>query len=310
MTKLLSPLLLLLSLMTLAVPQETPKSASTSTTAFQSMVDTERAFAKMSEEQGTRPAFMAFIADDGVLFRPTAVQGKQWMQDHPVPASDKRPLLSWYPAIAGISKMGDLGYTTGPWERKADIHDSAPVAWGTFLTIWKRQADHSWKFAIDLGISHPKPGQTAAAWQLPGNYHEAKRVSTKDAKADLNKLLERDRQFSAASATRGARAAFAEYAAREVRLYREGKFPFVGREAAVAALPPAAAVWLWEPAAGDVSQSNDLGYTYGSYKLMDKGVSSNVIESGNYFRIWKFDNRGWQVLFDVTNPIPPEAKKN
>ena len=74
--------------------------------ALQSMVDTELAFARMAKEQATRPAFMAFIAEDGILFRPRAVKGKQWMIDHPVPPSDKKPLLSWYPAIAGIAAAG------------------------------------------------------------------------------------------------------------------------------------------------------------------------------------------------------------
>ena len=40
---------------------------------LKSMVETERAFARMSEEKGTRESFAAFIADDGILFRPTAV---------------------------------------------------------------------------------------------------------------------------------------------------------------------------------------------------------------------------------------------
>ena len=125
--------------------------------ALQSMVETEFAFAKMSLDKGTRPAFMAFISDDGILFRPRAVKGKQWMIDHPVPPSDKRPLLSWYPIVGEMSIMGDLGWTTGPWEFKSDIKDAQPVAWGNFLTVWKRQADGSWKFAIDLGISNTKP---------------------------------------------------------------------------------------------------------------------------------------------------------
>ncbi|MGI8838356.1 MAG: YybH family protein, partial [Pyrinomonadaceae bacterium] len=112
--------------------------------ALQSMVDTELAFARMSLEQGTRPAFMAFIAEDGILFRPRAVKGKQWMIDHPLPPSDKRALLSWYPSLAGIAESGDMGYTTGPWEFKDDIKDAKPSAFGNFLTIWKKQADGSW----------------------------------------------------------------------------------------------------------------------------------------------------------------------
>jgi hypothetical protein len=226
-----------------------------------------------------------------------------------VPASDKRPSLTWYPAVAEIARMTDMGYTTGPWEYKADIHDTTPVAWGTFLTIWKRQPDQSWKFAIDLGISHPKPDKTATAWQLPNDYHQLRMVSTADVKLNTIKLLARDREFSAASATRGARAAFGEYAAPEVRVYRDGRFPFVGREAAAAALPGPAAVWTWEPTAADVSHSNDLGYTYGTYKVLDKGPALKV-EVGDYFRIWKSDDNGWQVLFDVTNVVPQEPNKN
>jgi ketosteroid isomerase-like protein len=310
MNKLLS-LLLLLILVTLAFSQDAQKpAAAPSPTALQSMVDTERAFAKMSEEQDIRPAFMAFIADDGILFRPAAVQGKQWMKEHPVPVSDKRPLLTWYPAVAGMARMTDLGYTTGPWEYKADIHDATPVAWGTFLTVWKRQPDRSWKFAIDLGISHQKPDQTATPWQLPNDYHESRMVNTGAVKPDTVRLLTRDREFSAASATRGARAAFADYAAPDVRVYRDGRFPFVGREAATAALPATATIWTWEPAVADVSHSNDLGYTYGIYKILDNGTAPKIIEAGNYFRIWKLDDSGWQVLFDVTNVVPQEPHKH
>ncbi len=277
--------------------------------ALQAMVDTERAFAKMSEDQGTRPAFMAFIADDGILFRPTAVKGKQWMSEHPLPPSDKRPLLGWYPVVAGIARAGDMGYTTGPWEYKSGIDDAKPVAWGHFLTVWKKQADGQWKFAVDLGISNPQPAQAARLWELPRNYKSPKRMRgfwTFSTTA----LLARDRKFSQASAKRGARAAFADYATAQVRVYRDEKLPFVGHEVAATALPASSSVWTWEPAAGDVSVSDDLGYTYGTYKITGSGPTPKPLETGNYLRIWKKDGGAWKVLFDLTNPIPPEANKN
>ena len=62
--------------------------------ALQEMVTTEQSFSKMAEEKTAREAFLAFIADDGLLFRPGAVNGRQWMQEHPVPPSDKNPLLA------------------------------------------------------------------------------------------------------------------------------------------------------------------------------------------------------------------------
>jgi ketosteroid isomerase-like protein len=295
-------LTLLLAFAAPAFSQQAPKQS-----ALEKMVATERAFAKLSEEQGTHEAFMAYIADDGILFRPTAVRGKQWMTEHPAPPSDKRPLLSWYPTVAGIALAGDMGYTTGPWEYKSDIHDAKPVAWGHFLTVWKKQADGSWKFAIDLGISHPQPAQAAAPWELPKNYKAPGRMKgiwsfSNDA------LLARDREFAKDSAARGARAAFVSFAAADVRLYREEKFPLIGQVLAPAVLPASPTVWSWEPAFADVSVSDDLGYTYGTYKIEETGPTPKLIETGNYFRIWKKAGGAWKVIFDLNNPIPPEKK--
>ena len=269
-------------------------------TALEKMVATERAFAKLSEDKGTREAFMAYIADDGILFRPTAVKGKQWMKDHPVPPSEKRPLLSWYPAVAGIADGGDMGYTTGPWEFKSDIHDAAPVAWGNFLTVWKRQKDGSWKFAIDLGISNPKPDQAAAPWQLPSDYRPFESVGGFGPRPETHRqeLLARDREFSKASATLGAGKAFVAFADSKVRMFRDGKAP-MGKADAESELLMNPVLWTWEPAFADVSGSGDLGYTYGTYKIETNG---KTVETGNYLRIWQ----GWKVIYDVTNPLPPE----
>src|SRR5215211_2686440 len=127
-------------------------------TPLQDMVRTEQAFSRMAAETNTRDAFMAFIADDGLLFRPGAVNGKKWMQEHPVPPSGKHPLLAWQPAFAGMSAAGDLGFTTGPWEAKPDVKDEKPSGYGHFVTVWKKQSDGTWKLVVDLGISHPQSG--------------------------------------------------------------------------------------------------------------------------------------------------------
>lgn len=319
-------LTLLLGFVMLAVAQKSQQAspAPGGKSALQSMVDTELAFARMAKEQGIRPAFMAFIADDGILFRPTAVKGKQWMIEHPLPPTDKRPVLSWYPTFAHITFQGNLGYTTGPWEYKADIHDAAPVAWGNFLTVWRRQPDGSWKFAIDLGISNPKPEQAATPWQLPDKYHEGygnvggvgpapdPRKDAEVSKKEAAALLAREREFSAASVSRGTQQAFAEYAALEVRMFRNGQQPILGKANAVAAILEGSIVWTWEPAFADVSRSHDLGYTYGTYKITSRDPTSNAekVETGNYYRIWekRSDNItqpvAWRVVADLLDPLP------
>src|SRR5260221_5795948 len=83
-----------------------------------SLVEAERAFAEASLSKGTRAAFLEFLAEDSILFRPGPVPGKQWIEEHPAPTT----LLTWAPTFVDVAQSGNLGYTTGPWE----IHPSRP----------------------------------------------------------------------------------------------------------------------------------------------------------------------------------------
>jgi ketosteroid isomerase-like protein len=277
--------------------------------ALESLVNTERAFARTSEEKGTREAFMAFIADDGILFRPTAVRGKQWMTEHPLPQSEKRDLLSWQPTFADVSRAGDLGYTTGPWQYKNDIHDAKPIAFGNFLTVWKKQADGPWKFAIDLGTSNPQPDQPAVQWRPAQNHRRISPGRLINVASEASTLLARDREFSRASETRGAQKTFLLYASSEVRVFRNGKHPFLGKKTASTVIPPPVGSWTWVPAFAEVSMSGDLGYTYGTYRMVSLDSSPKATETGNYFRIWKKLGNTWKVVADVADPVP-ETRKN
>lgn len=267
----------------------------------QSMVETERAFARMSEEKGTRPSFMAFIAEDGILFRPKAVKGKQWMIDHPLPASDKRDLLSWGPSFAEVA--GDMGYTFGPWQYKSDIRDARPVAWGHFVTIWQKQADGSWKFAVDLGISHPEFTQTDFVLEQPRTQQLPTKVRVANSDTERAALFSAERKFSEDSAKSGAQKAFQFYAALNVHVFREGKLPFRGKALAADAFPLAPGLWTWQPEAWHVSRAGDLGYSYGTYWLKSNDSSAKP-EIGNYFRIWKKQDGIWKVVVDLANPVP------
>lgn len=267
-------------------------------TPLQEMVQTEHAFARMAAEKNTRDAFMAFIADDGLLFRPGAVNGKKWMLEHPVPPTDKKSLLAWQPSFAGMSVSGDMGFTTGPWEFKADVKDEKPSAYGHFVTVWKKQADGTWKFVVDLGISHPQSGGPQTLWQPP----EANKKATfkaVDHDTALAALLERDRNFASAQRKQALAAVFPVYAARDVRLYRKDNLPYVGVQAATEALATPKGRIKWQPIAGDVSSAGDLGYTHGTYEVTDD--TKNVIEKGSYVRIWKRRNGMWRIVMDVTN---------
>ena len=284
-----------------AVPAVAQKKAQVND--LKAIVETERAFARTSEEKGTREAFNAFIADDGILFRPTPVFGKKWMQEHPLPPSPTRSVLSWLPILAEVSRAGDLGYTTGPWQFQKDIKDAKPTAFGNFMTVWKKQAEGSWKFVLDLGISNPMPRGTPSVFEPDYSQTLKGKIERVDHEAARSSLLAFDREFSNASAEQGAREAFLVYAAKDVRLFRNDHFPFVGKMAAADALAPLTAEWTWKPSFADVSISGDLGYSYGIYELRDKNGA--VSERGNYARVWKKVNGTWKLAVDVADPLPP-----
>jgi ketosteroid isomerase-like protein len=293
----LSVLLVSLALVVVAFAQTTGM-----TSDPRSLVEAERAFAKTSEVKGTREAFLENLADDSVLFHPGPVDGKKWWNDQPV-----RPgVLSWQPIYASVSRAGDLGYTTGPWEFREKSLEDKPVAFGYFVSIWKRQADGAWKVILDLGTRNPAPQTPAPVLLFPRDYpNNAKANQKVDVEAERSALIKTETEFAKLLITKNTVDSFLSYLADGVRLYRTNNFPLVGKEAASVALAAKPGVLTWQPAKADVSTSGDLGYTYGTYEF--KAIGDNKpAESGNYMRIWKKQANGkWRIVLDLLNPIPP-----
>ena len=72
-------------------------------------------------------------------------------------------LLAWLPYFAGIARLGDLGFTTGP----AKVNGKRPVH---YFTVWQRQADGGWKWIYDGGAdsdTSKSAGQTVPVVRLP-----------------------------------------------------------------------------------------------------------------------------------------------
>jgi ketosteroid isomerase-like protein len=267
-----------------------------------SLVEAERAFAAASVAKGTRDAFLENLADDSVLFHPGPVDGKKWWREQPV-----RPgVLTWQPIFASVSRAGDLGYTTGPWEFREKSLDDKPVASGYFVSIWKRQAGGVWKVVLDLGTRNPQPQTPAPVLQVPRDYPVNTKSKPKvDVEAARSTLIKTEDDFSKLLAGKNTVDSFLSYLADDVRLYRTNAFPVIGKEASGVALAAKPGQLTWQNVKTDVSTSGDLGYTYGAYEFKASG-DSKTTESGNYMRIWKKQANGkWRVVLDLLNPIPP-----
>jgi ketosteroid isomerase-like protein len=266
------------------------------------LVQHEREFAKMAAAKGMRTAFLSFIADDAILFRPTPTNGKKWWTAR----ADAPGLLSWEPVYADVSRAGDLGYTLGPWEFRPKGAEDKPVAYGYYMSIWRKQADGTWKFVIDQGTPTPAPSEPPLALSFPESSGKKSARGKLDASVEevQKELLKQERAFSQSS-LKDTHAAYLAYAADDIRFMRPGHFPATGREAMRAALVAAPGTLSWEPTFAAAARSGEFGYTYGDYefKSAPQGDKPSAVEKGNYVRIWKKKDDGkWRVVVDVLAP--------
>jgi len=115
------------------------------------LLQTDRDFSAMSEKEGMIKAFIAFIADDGVILRDNSYpsKGKNTLMEYYKGKIDTSFILTWEPLFEKIAAGGDLGYTYGTYTSK--VRSTGNVAKGSYVSIWQKQPDGTWKFLLDSG---------------------------------------------------------------------------------------------------------------------------------------------------------------
>ena len=267
------------------------------TEAARAMVESERKFYQTGQEKGTRAAFLAFLADDGIVFRPGPLNGKEVWGKRPENGFD----LIWEPTFAAIARSADFGYTTGPAKWRANKKEDKFVGYGQFISIWKKQKDGSWKVALDCGIENPEPAGKPESLRLVVP-EEGQEVKILESGRKVLPLPQVHQKFVEAAKTNSAEAALT-VAAEEVRVYREGNFPAVGKSAATELLTAKSGKMSLQQLGGDMSRSTDLAHSYGKYSLSRDGNT----ETGHFFQIWQTDTVGeWKLVVDWQQALPPE----
>lgn len=264
-----------------------PLRAETAAEALKAMVNAERKFFQTGQEKGTRAAFLEYLADDGIVFRPGPVNGKEAWSKRAENGLD----LVWEPTFAAIARSADFGYDTGPSKWRAKKSDPKFTGHGHFISIWKKRPDGSWKVALDCGIenngSDVTPRLELAAPKGRGKGNEQ---SFKDIQVAFM-----------ATASRDFTKAFRQFGSDEVRLYRDGSFPTIGKKAGAELLGSAQAGVALEVMKTEMSSSADLAYTYGSYS--DPRTQSTA--AGHFLQIWQTDKTGaWKLVLDWQQPVP------
>ena len=111
------------------------------------LLDTDRSFSKLSEQKGSKFALIQFIDNKGILLRPasTPIIGGQAI-NYISQLYDSTFTMTWEPKGGDVAKSGDLGFTYGLYSVKPKEKDT--IYYGTYVSIWKRQADGKWKFVL------------------------------------------------------------------------------------------------------------------------------------------------------------------
>jgi ketosteroid isomerase-like protein len=251
----------------------------------------ERAFSRSAQRQPVRQAFLAAMADSGILLgsgdRTAIARGPEWSVR-----------LEWGPAAIGVARSGELAWSTGP-ARRRPVGAERPVSYTNFATIWQRRPDGAWRVLVDVGVDAPPPDSAL----LEAVLAERQEVAVAGMAPPVVDTLVAARALEDLEVA--ARRAFAGTGAvppldRFVRLLRDGRAPIIGRDAvrdSLAAWPtPLTTTVLYS----GLSRSRDLAWRAGRYVL----GSGDSAERGHHLRVWRIDPDGqWRIALELWSAI-------
>jgi ketosteroid isomerase-like protein len=126
----------------------------------ETLLQADRDFDKVTAEKGV-DGWVSFLAEDGLMFPAGGeiVSGRAAIREAMASAFQTPGFsLRWKPVGAEVSQSADLGYTFGTSVVKTTDPKGRPIErHGKYVTIWKKQADGTWKVALDIGNASPPP---------------------------------------------------------------------------------------------------------------------------------------------------------
>jgi uncharacterized protein (TIGR02246 family) len=132
--------------------------------ALEALMQADRDFDRATAETGTE-GWGSYFAEDGMMFGNDGriTQGTEAIREAMAPAfANPEFSLRWEPVGADVSRADDLGYTHGKYTlTTTDPEGQRVTLYGKYVTIWKKQADGTWKVVVDIGTA-PKPAPQPA----------------------------------------------------------------------------------------------------------------------------------------------------
>ncbi len=261
-------------------------------TAIEDARAADATFAARAAEIGYHAAFVEYLAEDAVLFRPEAVNGQEWLAAHE-PAGGR---LEWSPSAAAAGCTATLAVTTGPW-RYSNTEGGEPVA-GHYLSIWRLDAQSQWRVVLDHGIDHAGAVPAEQLQAVFARFWPPAGEGKCTGRGELDGLADAEERFNEQVARRGLLPALQRTAGEGALVYRDDAAPvaLAGLQPDVdAAFGPGTIArtvgTLFEP-------GTDLAVTHGTLQSPDGSQRSLFV------RVWSRAGRRWQVAIDMRTPLP------
>jgi hypothetical protein len=293
--------------------------------ALETMVETEREFARRALDVGWKQAFLDFFSDSAIGYDGDQVGlAKEQIRGNPDPPKDHQ--LLWEPRYGDVSRSGELGYLTGPSRNILPSRNNGQPRHGVYASVWKRERDGSFRVVMDVGTTTPR------APTFPESFTRAPSANRFAGDLDdrtpplgtADSVLNSDLQTGAVRAYRGRLAP-------GVRFHRPQTMPVVGEAAVLRLLANQPRYEQIDSRFAESAQSGDLGYTWGTWSRplppargragagtrsggqgqpaapSSGGASARSggparFETGFYVRVWVRERSGqWKVALDVLN---------
>lgn len=137
-------------------PQSMPDTRAADEAAIR---DADIAWSSMAETRDLE-AIVSYYTDDVIVLLPNmpAVVGKEAARELNRSMLAIQLSVKWQPERVEAARSGDIGYARGTYVLTVRGPDGAPVTdKGNYVEIWKKQADGSWKVAVEIFNSDLPP---------------------------------------------------------------------------------------------------------------------------------------------------------
>lgn len=258
----------------------------------------ERGLTKATGEIGIKSAALQFFSDDAIIFRPEAINSKDfWNRRDDAKSAAVREVSAF-----GIASNGQIGYTTGSIEVFGEGKEKPPTEFGDYVTVWGRRQNGEWRAVLEMVVKHEK------GIKLP--FKQDEKFQRFDVEANKGQRSAADPSMNFLRVSMGTLAlggAYKSYAADDIRLLRDGLPPVVGKKRVIEVTKDFRSVKF--PGKVALIEAGDMAY---SWNPCEYNVSDEGIERGNCLHIWKLQKKRWWIVLGafarVVSEMKPELK--